>query len=230
MVHRFYLVIYKANCYWLMEDLVLYNHFHHISVTEKGLKFLASGISGRVNIKYMQPEEATAIVVTMRAPVSVTLDLKYMNSSAKASTLFNQVKICLSTTQPLMVECKIGRMGYIRYFLAPKVKPEIKEEEIKGSAEKEIKKKERERDQRGTTKTKGVERKRKGAKRSKGAERTRKGSKRSKMKGSKRERERDRRGKGGDPKRKQRANRMKRRLKTSGGKQKRCGCQVLVFN
>ncbi|TVU47589.1 hypothetical protein EJB05_07195, partial [Eragrostis curvula] len=49
-----------------------------ISVTEKGLKFFAKGKSGRVNIKYMQPE-ATATVVTMRAPVSMTLDLKYMN-------------------------------------------------------------------------------------------------------------------------------------------------------
>uniref|UniRef100_A0ACD5UPN3 Uncharacterized protein n=1 Tax=Avena sativa TaxID=4498 RepID=A0ACD5UPN3_AVESA len=110
----------------------------HISVTEKGLNFFASGKSGRVNIKYMQPEEATATtVVTMRAPVSLTLDLKYMNSFSKASTLFNQVKICLSTTQPLMVECKIGQMGYIRYFLAPKGSAEENEgsKEIKGSGE-----------------------------------------------------------------------------------------------
>ncbi|KAL6609505.1 hypothetical protein ACP70R_039474 [Stipagrostis hirtigluma subsp. patula] len=101
-----------------------------ISVTDKGLKFFASGESGHM-IKYIQPDEATATVVTMQAPVSMTLDLKYMNCFAKASTLFNQVKICLSTTQPLMVECKIGQMGYIRYFVAPKIKPEIEEEEIK---------------------------------------------------------------------------------------------------
>ncbi|KAL6620834.1 hypothetical protein ACP70R_035973 [Stipagrostis hirtigluma subsp. patula] len=107
----------------------------HISVTDKGLKFFASGESGRVSIKYMQPE-ATAAVVTMRAPVSMTVDLKYMNCLATVSTLFNKVKICLSTTQPLMVECKIGQMGYIRYFVAPKVKPEIEEEEIKNGKRK----------------------------------------------------------------------------------------------
>ncbi|KAG2607505.1 hypothetical protein PVAP13_4NG250333 [Panicum virgatum] len=187
------------------------------------------------------PEEATATVVTMRAPISLTLDLKYMNPIAKVSALFNQVKICLSTTYPLMVECKIGQTGYIRYSVAPKGEIEIEEEEIK--KEKERERDRRGRDQRGTTKkkgeqrerkgpkrSKGAERKRKGAKRSKGAERTRKGSKRAKLKGSKRGRERDRRGKGGDPKRKQRSNRMKRRLNTSWGKQKRCGCQVLVFN
>ncbi|CAN6303888.1 unnamed protein product, partial [Urochloa humidicola] len=39
-----------------------------ISVTEKGLDFFASGKSGRVYIKYMQPEEATATVVTMQHP------------------------------------------------------------------------------------------------------------------------------------------------------------------
>uniref|UniRef100_A0ACD5X9G4 Uncharacterized protein n=1 Tax=Avena sativa TaxID=4498 RepID=A0ACD5X9G4_AVESA len=102
-----------------------------ISVTEKGLNFFALGIIGDLSIDYMQPEEATATVVTMRAPVSLFFDVKYLNSFSKAPTLFNQVKICLSTTQPLMVECKIGQMGYIKYFLAADVKTEIEEEEIK---------------------------------------------------------------------------------------------------
>ena len=128
----------------------------------------------------MQPEEATATVVTMRAPISLTLDLKYMNLTldlkymnpiAKVSALFNQVKICLSTTYPLMVECKIGQTGYIRYSVAPKGEIEIEEEEIK--KEKERERDRRGRDQRGMAKKKGEQRKRKGAKRSKGAEMTR---------------------------------------------------------
>ena len=87
----------------------------------------------------MQPEEATATVVDMREPVTLTLDLKYMNSFGKASTLFNQVKICLSNTQPLMVECKIGQMGYIGYFVAPKVKPDDGSGEVGAERSKEMK-------------------------------------------------------------------------------------------
>ncbi|KAL6618636.1 hypothetical protein ACP70R_033775 [Stipagrostis hirtigluma subsp. patula] len=101
-----------------------------ISVTDKGLKFFASGETGHM-IKYIQ--SATA---TLRAPVSMTLNLKYMNSLAKASTLFKQVKICLSTTYPLMVECTVGKMGYVRCFLSPKVKPEIEEEDIRNGKRK----------------------------------------------------------------------------------------------
>ncbi|TVU47571.1 hypothetical protein EJB05_07177 [Eragrostis curvula] len=133
----------------------------HISVTEKGLEFFALrknalGEEWRVDITCIQilnalmllasvhswfltqPEKATDIAVTIRAPVSFTLDLKYMNSFAKVSALFNQqVKICLSETGHLMGECKIEETGYIRYFLASKDKTDIEKEDIKdeGSAE-----------------------------------------------------------------------------------------------
>ena len=66
----------------------------------------------------------------------MTLNLRYMNSCAKVFTLFDQVKIGLSTTQPVMVECKIEEKGYIRYFMAP-----LKEEE--GRQRKKAKKKRR---------------------------------------------------------------------------------------
>ncbi|GJM90080.1 hypothetical protein PR202_ga06326 [Eleusine coracana subsp. coracana] len=149
MVHRFYItwVIYKANYYRRMEDSSSEQSFLSpavvvISATEEGMDLFASGIIGAEAtyfikrnmalhlVDYIGTGEATATVVTVGAPVSMTLDLKYMNSFAKASTLFNEVEIYLSTTQPLMVECKIEHMGYIRYFLPPKVKIEIEEEEI----------------------------------------------------------------------------------------------------
>ncbi|CAO2182875.1 unnamed protein product, partial [Urochloa humidicola] len=99
-----------------------------ISVTEEGLQFVASGKSGCVKIKYKEPEEAIPKFVTMRASLSMTLDLKYMKYSAKVSTLFDEVKICLSTTQ---LEYKMEESGYIRYFLVPKAQKEIEKENIK---------------------------------------------------------------------------------------------------
>ncbi|CAL4963189.1 unnamed protein product [Urochloa decumbens] len=100
-----------------------------ISVTEEGLKFFALGKSGRAMIKYEKTEKAT-VKLQMQESVSVTFDPKYMNCFAKVSTMFSQVKICLSKTQPLMVECKTALKSYIRCFVTPKAIPEIEEEEI----------------------------------------------------------------------------------------------------
>ena len=56
---------------------------------------------------YFQPEEAT--VIEMNDPVSLTFALRYLNSFTKASPL--------------------AEMGYIRFYLAPKIEED--EEETK---------------------------------------------------------------------------------------------------
>lgn len=67
----------------------------------------------------MQPEEAT--VIEMQEPVSLTFALRYMNSFTKATPLSNTVTISLSSELPVVVEYKIAEMGYIRFYLAPKI-------------------------------------------------------------------------------------------------------------
>ena len=47
----------------------------------------------------------------MQEPITLTLDLKYLNTFAKVFTLSGQVKLFLLKTHPLMVECKIGQPG-----------------------------------------------------------------------------------------------------------------------
>jgi proliferating cell nuclear antigen len=74
----------------------------------------------------MQPEEAT--IVEMQDPVSLTFALRYMNSFTKASSLSEQVTISLSSELPVVVEYKIAEMGYIRFYLAPKIE---EDEEMK---------------------------------------------------------------------------------------------------
>ena len=74
----------------------------------------------------MQPEEAT--IIEMQEPVSLTFALRYMNSFTKASTLSDQVTISLSSELPVVVEYKIAEMGYIRFYLAPKIE---EDEEMK---------------------------------------------------------------------------------------------------
>lgn len=67
----------------------------------------------------LQPEDAT--VIEMNEPVSLTFALRYMNSFTKATPLSNTVTISLSSELPVVVEYKIAEMGYVRFYLAPKI-------------------------------------------------------------------------------------------------------------
>lgn len=67
----------------------------------------------------VQPEEAT--IIEMQEPVSLTFALRYLNSFTKATPLSETVTISLSSELPVVVEYKIAEMGYIRYYLAPKI-------------------------------------------------------------------------------------------------------------
>ncbi|KAL1332630.1 hypothetical protein HN51_061409 [Arachis hypogaea] len=104
-----------------------------ISVTKEGVKFSTRGDIGSANIVCRQntdvdkPEQATT--VEMNDPVSLTFALRYMNSFTKATPLSNQVTISLSSELPVVVEYKIAEMGYVRFYLAPKIEEE--EEETK---------------------------------------------------------------------------------------------------
>ncbi|KAF4387979.1 hypothetical protein F8388_005596 [Cannabis sativa] len=102
-----------------------------ISVTKEGVKFSTRGDIGAANIVCRQnstvdkPEEAT--VIEMNEPVSLTFALRYMNSFTKATPLSNTVTISLSSELPVVVEYKIAEMGYVRFYLAPKIEEDEEE-------------------------------------------------------------------------------------------------------
>ncbi|KAL2548736.1 Proliferating cell nuclear antigen large form [Forsythia ovata] len=107
-----------------------------ISVTKEGVGFSTRGDIGTANTVCRQntsvdnPENAT--VIEMEQSVTQTFALRYMNSFAKATPLANRVTISMSSELPLVVEYKIAEMGYLRFYLAPKIE---EEEEIAGQAE-----------------------------------------------------------------------------------------------
>lgn len=70
----------------------------------------------------LQPEDA--IVIEMNEPVALSFALRYMNSFTKATPLSDTVTISLSSELPVVVEYKVAEMGYIRYYLAPKIEEE----------------------------------------------------------------------------------------------------------
>ncbi|GER34954.1 proliferating cell nuclear antigen [Striga asiatica] len=108
-----------------------------ISVTKEGVKFSTRGDIGTANIVCRQnttvdnPEDAT--VIEMEKPVTQTFALRYMNAFAKAAPVSSQVTISLSLELPIVVEYKISEVGYLRFYLAPKIEEE--DEEMNGGVQ-----------------------------------------------------------------------------------------------
>lgn len=96
-----------------------------ICCTKEGVKFSASGDLGTGNIKLAQTanvdKEEDAVSIEMQEAVTLTFALRYLNFFTKATPLSPQVTLSMSADVPLVVEYKIGEMGHVRYYLAPKI-------------------------------------------------------------------------------------------------------------
>ncbi|XP_014674296.1 PREDICTED: proliferating cell nuclear antigen-like [Priapulus caudatus] len=96
-----------------------------ICCTKDGIRFSASGDLGTGNIKIAQSanvdKEEEAVVIEMQEAVTLTFALRYLNFFTRATSLSGQVSLSMSPEVPLVVEYKIADMGYMRYYLAPKI-------------------------------------------------------------------------------------------------------------
>jgi len=103
-----------------------------ISVTKDGIKFSTNGDIGSANITVRQnssadnPDQNTSI--ELNEPVMLTFALRYLSSFTKATPLSPTVMICMSKELPVVVEYRIGDMGNISFYLAPKIEDEDMEE------------------------------------------------------------------------------------------------------
>merc|ERR1712051_1074696 len=92
------------------------------------VKFSAAGDIGTGNIKLAQTanvdKEEEAVTIDIQEPVTLTFACRYLNMFTKASCLAPQVTLSMSPEVPLVVEYKIGDIGHIRYYLAPKIEDE----------------------------------------------------------------------------------------------------------
>lgn len=68
-----------------------------------------------------QEEEKEIKIALEDDPISLSFALRYLNFFAKATALSPTVSLTMSPDVPIVVEYPIEKMGYIRYFLAPKV-------------------------------------------------------------------------------------------------------------
>eukprot|EP00042_Codosiga_hollandica_P024684 m.105328 g.105328 ORF g.105328 m.105328 type:complete len:265 (-) comp51640_c0_seq1:76-870(-) len=103
-----------------------------VSVAKDGVKFSASGELGKGNV-VLKPtvnadKESEQVVIDLQESVTLTFALRYLNFFTKATSLSESVTISMSKDVPLVVEYKIGDIGYLRYFLAPKIEEDEAED------------------------------------------------------------------------------------------------------
>ena len=65
----------------------------------------------------------------MDEPVRLPFAAKYLCSFAKATPLADRIILRLALGQPLAVEYNIQDIGYIKYYLAPKIQEDEEMEE-----------------------------------------------------------------------------------------------------
>eukprot|EP01100_Stratorugosa_tubuloviscum_P010264 TRINITY_DN4384_c0_g1_i1.p1 TRINITY_DN4384_c0_g1~~TRINITY_DN4384_c0_g1_i1.p1 ORF type:complete len:274 (+),score=140.68 TRINITY_DN4384_c0_g1_i1:42-824(+) len=112
----------------ICRDLSIIGDTVVLSATKEGIKFSVSGELGTGNIQCRPNSSADSkddqTLIDLEAPVTMTFALRYLSLFTKATPLSNTVKLCMSKDVPLAVEYNIEDLGYIRYYLAPKIEDE----------------------------------------------------------------------------------------------------------
>lgn len=111
----------------IVRDLQNISESVTISAIKDCLKFSAEGeIANGTILVSQNPASASendkqATQIIMSQPASLGLSLKFLNMFAKATSLSDHVMLGLSDGVPMLVEYPIEDLGYLRFYLAPKV-------------------------------------------------------------------------------------------------------------
>jgi len=99
-----------------------------ISTTKEGVKFSVSGDigSGEMTLRNtkdsaMDKSDSDSVLIELEEPVSQSFALRYLNMFTKSTPLSKTVTISMSPDVPLVIEYPIENLGYIRFYLAPKI-------------------------------------------------------------------------------------------------------------
>jgi len=96
-----------------------------IEATKEGVKFSASGEVGNGAVTLKQntnvDREDESTTIELKQSVTLTFSLKYLSNFTKATPLSSRVTLSMSGEVPLLVEYKLDALGYVRYYLAPKI-------------------------------------------------------------------------------------------------------------
>eukprot|EP01117_Protostelium_nocturnum_P012520 TRINITY_DN4615_c0_g1_i1.p1 TRINITY_DN4615_c0_g1~~TRINITY_DN4615_c0_g1_i1.p1 ORF type:complete len:259 (+),score=67.39 TRINITY_DN4615_c0_g1_i1:85-861(+) len=110
----------------ITRDLQILGDTVVIAATKEGVKFSVNGELGNGNITCKPTggadlKEGEETHIEIDEAVQLTFALRYLNSFTKATALSPSVRLCMSKDVPLVVEYRIENIGYVRYYLAPKI-------------------------------------------------------------------------------------------------------------
>jgi len=111
----------------ICRDMTILGDTVTVSATKAEVKFSVAGElgSGSIIIKHaasVDDNEDEQTKITLGAePCSLTFALRYLNYFTRATALSGSVILKMSPELPLVVEYKIDQLGYLRYYLAPKI-------------------------------------------------------------------------------------------------------------
>jgi len=113
----------------ICRDMTILGDTVVISATKEGVKFSVSGELGVGNITCRPSSEVDAkdgetVTIELEEPVQLTFALRYLNFFTKATPLSTAVHLSMSQDVPLVTEYRIEDLGYVRYYLAPKIEDE----------------------------------------------------------------------------------------------------------
>ena len=94
-----------------------------IGISKEGVKFEVEGDIGKATVflKQMEKEDCEKEVkINISEPVKMGFALRYLNSFSKATPLCEKINLKLCKDFPLQIEFKVGKTGFIRFYLAPK--------------------------------------------------------------------------------------------------------------
>jgi len=109
----------------IIRDLQVLGETCTISVTKEGIRFSVSGDLGTGNILTRADgdveKDDQKVTIEMEEPVELNFALRYLNFFTKATALSSRVVISMSPDVPIVVEYPIEEVGYVKYYLAPKI-------------------------------------------------------------------------------------------------------------
>merc|ERR1719219_1674920 len=108
----------------ICRDLAVLGDTLTISVNKDNVQFCVNGEVGKgeMTVKASTAtDEMEGTDIDCEEPVTQTFAMRYLNFFTKATVLSKCVQLSMSPEVPLMVEYPVDEIGYVRYYLAPKI-------------------------------------------------------------------------------------------------------------
>lgn len=129
MEHKCFVKMPSTEFQRIVHELVIIGDTVKISASKDEIQFNVSGDMGNGCIEYKQCQNINdnskhIQVKSTEEEMSLIFALRYLNFFAKATILSDIVTLQISPDVPIVVQYAIEDLGYIRFFLASKIKDE----------------------------------------------------------------------------------------------------------